>query len=263
LPELEFADEIAAALHESGHEVVDPMFEAPAEDALATLSSAIFNADLVIAVVTRNNPNVFYELGLAAGAGIPTLVTGSREGSLPFDLLSVPYFQPSGDHARDAYEIVRRAEAIGNPRPRKVHPVAGKSAVGLLSEAAQNPAMLESIPPHEFEYLLARLFEEQGFNVSSQSDAGDWGVDFVVDSGRPVAVEVKKTSRQSRVSAEVVRGLLAALAISGAPLGVLISTSGFTSGALALAEGTRVALLTLEQLLADPSLSAVTSVEPE
>jgi hypothetical protein len=49
---------------------------------------AITTADLVIAEITPNNPNVYYEVGYAQAAGIPTvLLWERREGErLPFDL---------------------------------------------------------------------------------------------------------------------------------------------------------------------------------
>ena len=84
----------------------------------------------------------------------------------------------------------------------------------------------------------------------------DTGVDLVITSPKDnqvMLVEVKKLSRQSRVSVEAVRRLLGAVSIAGAPLGMLVSTSGYTAAALALAAGTPILLRTLEEILAAKS----------
>jgi HJR/Mrr/RecB family endonuclease len=64
-----------------------------------------------------------------------------------------------------------------------------------------------------------------------------------------VVVEVKKLSRQSRVSVEAVRQLLSAVTTIGAHTGILVTTAGFTPAAVALATGTPVLLRTIEQLV--------------
>jgi Restriction endonuclease len=55
--------------------------------------------------------------------------------------------------------------------------------------------------------------------------------------------------------AAVVRKLLSAVSFLGASSGVLVSTSGFTAAALALAAGTPIVLRTLEEVLAAKSVS--------
>lgn len=259
IAEREFAGEIGAALRENGNEVSDAFHLGDAGSRAADVIAEVFNADLLVAILTGYNPNVLYEVGVAAAAGIPTLLTGAGEEPLPAALLSVPYLPPSGDPARDAQEVARRAASMAGSRSRPAHPAAGGSAKSRLSEAAESPAILASMSPRDFEGLLALFFEEQGFDVSVQGGGRDWGVDFVIDLGEPVAVQLKKVSGQSRVSTAAVSDFLSALAVAGVSLGVLVSTSDFTAGAMALAkvEGTRVALLTLEQLLADPALSSV------
>jgi hypothetical protein len=49
---------------------------------------AITRADLVIAEITPKNPNVYYELGYAHAAGVPTILlfTPTETESLPFDV---------------------------------------------------------------------------------------------------------------------------------------------------------------------------------
>ncbi|WP_231184733.1 hypothetical protein [Haladaptatus sp. DYF46] len=48
--------------------------------------NGITNADLIIADLTGTNPNVFYELGIAHGLGVPTVLIAQDIDELPFDL---------------------------------------------------------------------------------------------------------------------------------------------------------------------------------
>jgi hypothetical protein len=58
------------------------------ENILKTIVRGINTADLLIADLTTNNPNVFYELGLAHGLGIPTVLLAQSITDVPFDLRS-------------------------------------------------------------------------------------------------------------------------------------------------------------------------------
>lgn len=66
-------------------------------------------------------------------------------------------------------------------------------------------------------------------------------------------VEVKKLSRQHLVSVDAVRHFLNDLSTLGASGGMLVAPSGFTAAARALAEGSPVALRTLDEVLAAKS----------
>jgi len=48
--------------------------------------TSLHTADLVIADLTGNNPNVFYELGIAHSAGRPTVIITQHTEALPFDV---------------------------------------------------------------------------------------------------------------------------------------------------------------------------------
>ena len=54
------------------------------------VSKAIESADIIIADVSQDNPNVLYELGYAHALRKPTLLllSTNRSGSLPFDISS-------------------------------------------------------------------------------------------------------------------------------------------------------------------------------
>jgi len=250
----ELATSVVTLLREDGHDVFVPEETLTPGNLLSEISAAIRSADVLIAVVTASNPNVYYELGLAAGAGVPTLVTARAGDPLPADLATVPYVQLTGDVLRDAQTIVRRAKNLQGLSKSKVARLS--SAEETLRAASREPALLEALAPLEFERLVGEFFKERGFEVSTTSPTRDARVDLVLTSPtdkKVLLVEVKKLSRQGRVSVDAVRKLLGVLSVAGAPLGMLVSTSGYTAAALALAAGTPVLLRTLEEILAAKS----------
>jgi Holliday junction resolvase len=250
----ELAASVVTLLREDGHEVFVAAEAVTTGNLLSEISAAIRSADVLIAVLTGSNPNVYYELGLATGAGVSTLITGRTGEPLPADLATVPYVQLTGDVVRDAKTIARRTNDLQALSLSKVPRFS--SAEEALRAANMEPSLLESLPPLEFERLVGEYFRERGFAVSTTTPTSDAGVDLVLKSPkdeRVVLVEVKKLSRQSRVSVEAVRGLLGAVSMAGATLGMLVSTSGYTATALALAAGTPVLLRTLDDILAAKS----------
>lgn len=248
-------DAVAELLRADNHEVFDPASASIAAHALSEITAALRSADVVIAIVTQGNSNVLYELGVAIGAGVATLISAHPGVLLPSHLASVPYVQVTGDRLRDAQTIAQRAGELPTLGSTAIPP--GQSASETLSSVLRDRARLESLSPQAFEQLVRSLFEERGFTVTGTS-AADQGGDFVIESRKDreiVLVEVKKLNAQGRVSVESVRRLLSALSPQLAPSGMIVSTAGFTAAALALAEETSITLRTLEELLAERSAS--------
>ncbi len=254
---------LVKVLRDDGHEVFVATEIAASVDILSAISAAIRAADVLIAVVTAENPNIFYELGLATGASVPILMAAPANALLPADLTSVPYVQLTGNILRDAKTIARKAADLQGQPSKK--PTTFESAEAALQAAAQDPAVLESLSPVDFERLVTELFKERGYAVSTTRCTRDTGVDFALESQKAkelVLVEVKKLSRQSRVSVDAVRKLLSAVSAAGAPLGLLVATSGYTAAAFALAAGTPILLRTLEEILAAKSETELLESKP-
>lgn len=255
LAERELAGELTHALREEGHDVLGPAQEIAATDLVSEISSAIRAADVVVAIVTAANPMSFYELGAAWGAGIPMLVAARAGDPLPPELVSIPYVRLSGESSRDTHEIVRRTLELAGPPRTPAEDF--ESAQAALSAASHDPSALALLSAVEFENLVLRLFQERGFTVISGPAVRDWGGDFVIDSDTPILVEVKKRSSQSRESVQTVRILSGLVAAAGAAGGIVVSSSGFTAAAQAFAQTTRIALLTLEELLTEGSTASL------
>lgn len=75
------------------------------------ITDAVRSADFVVVDVTRQNPNVFYELGFAHALRKPTILLTSSEatGALPSDLAGFQYIVYEPDNLRSLVDHVQRA----------------------------------------------------------------------------------------------------------------------------------------------------------
>jgi hypothetical protein len=264
-----FAAGLAEALAGRGHEAVG--LDSLNTDSRGTLSAAIGaeirTSDLVVALLTANSrPNVYFELGLAAGAGVPTVVAATGTEQLTADLASAQYIALTGELVIDVTAVVRRVLDIGAGARVPATVTGGepsRTAMGIqrhpsevLATAALDPTVLESLSPVEFERLVAELFRERGFQVVDQDGPGDNGVDLII-SGDPVTVvQVKRYRRENLVPVRAVRDVLAAMSYVGAERAILVSSSAFTRSARAIAAELPIDLMTIDDLLAMPAADA-------
>jgi hypothetical protein len=246
------------ALNEAGHEVFEPSVSLQYGEEAGAITAAIRRADLVIALLGTHNPNVYYELGLAAGAHVPTLVASRTPENAAFDLASVPYVQLSGEDSVDAIEIARRVGAIDDAPNGPAAELESDSAEQTLTRAAADPAVLGSITPAEFESLVAELLSERGFPVQTPQGPSDGGYDLLLEGDPVTVVEVKRYSPRNLVSVGSVRQLFGAMVAAGAGRAILISSSQFTASARAAADQWPVELVTLEDLLRLPGPDTLT-----
>ena len=227
----QLAARVAELLRSNGHEVIEPSMTRRGEAILPSASAALRSSDVVVAIMSGSDSSLLYEVGLAAGANVPLLVAAHDTKVFPATLAFLPYVQLSGDAQGDARSIVQgigrmnAAKAVSRPE--------FTSAEDALRAASRNPAVLELVSPAEFEDLVAKLLEARGYSVVRPSAAQDAGYDFVLTSPQHpdiVLVEVKKTGGQGRVSVDAVRQFAVVVCATGASLGMLVASSGYTAG---------------------------------
>jgi HJR/Mrr/RecB family endonuclease len=115
----------------------------------------------------------------------------------------------------------------------------GKRWDNIIQQLARHPADLSEISPHHFEQLVAELLLRSGYaNVELTSRTHDGGCDVLVtqdtDLGRHLYfVECKRYHPDNPVGVGLVRALYGVTDAAKATKGVLITTSRFTSGAMA------------------------------
>lgn len=106
----------------------------------------------------------------------------------------------------------------------------------LLLKVQRDPEELDQLPPGVFEELVAKIFQNEGFEterITSWNQA-DGGVDLIairkLGSEHPVrfAIQCKRFSRDRRVSAVPIRALAGVLDRFRAHVGVVATTTHFT-----------------------------------
>jgi restriction endonuclease Mrr len=244
----------------SQFDILDPA-EFSADYELAShIGLHIKRASIVIAFLTNANSNLFYEVGMATGAGKTVLIVGHELESLPTELRLVPFVQVSGNVEIDTTSIVDRLHRLQSKDQRPISKYA--TAREALETYASDPDYFDAMPPREFEQLLIEWFEGHGFVVEHPHQSFQYGIDVVLRSDRDASVivlEMKKFSRQSRVSIKDVMALFGAATLYKAEKAVLITSSSFTAAAFEMAKTSRdprLYLLTMEDLLqaANPAL---------
>ncbi|NWF68507.1 MAG: hypothetical protein HXY40_05425 [Chloroflexi bacterium] len=100
-------------LAEFGYSVRHPWDLLKRDRIMHSVIEAIDRADLVIADLTGNNPNVFYELGICHSLGVPTILVrekpkrGESAALLPFDIRDFVYIDIDIAKAQDIRERLR------------------------------------------------------------------------------------------------------------------------------------------------------------
>lgn len=101
---------------------------------------------------------------------------------------------------------------------------------------AKEPASIYDLPSRRFEELVAKIFEDQGYEVSLTPEKKDGGYDILCRSNEKLLnllflVECKKYAKNRPVGVEVVRGLFGVTEMQKANFGMIVTTSSFTKGA--------------------------------
>ena len=106
-------DTIRRALEDMGVEIYRPELENLEWGAsLANaITDAIRGTDFLVVDVTRQNPNVFYELGFAHALRKPAILITSIEATrgLPYDLAGFQYIVYEPNNLRSLFEHIQRA----------------------------------------------------------------------------------------------------------------------------------------------------------
>jgi hypothetical protein len=104
-------DAVRRALEEVGVEVFRFDNISPGASWANAITDAVRSSDFLVVDVTRQNPNVYYELGFAHALRKPTILIASSEasGSLPSDLAGFQFIVYDPGNLRGLADHVRRA----------------------------------------------------------------------------------------------------------------------------------------------------------
>lgn len=106
----------------------------------------------------------------------------------------------------------------------------------LLFLISHNPNLLYQLGPRKFEELIAKLFADQGYEVSLTPATRDGGYDLLAKisdgiTSMLVLAECKRYQKENKVGVEIVRGLYGVTEAHRANQGLIITSSYFTKDA--------------------------------
>ncbi|CAG9262698.1 putative AAA domain-containing protein [Paraburkholderia caribensis] len=106
----------------------------------------------------------------------------------------------------------------------------------LFEAVAENPDLMYTISPRDFELLVAELLHRQGYDIQVTPPSKDGGVDLYAAKSSEIGqflflVECKRYARSNPVQVDVVRSLYGNVQAKKATSGVIVTTSTFTRGA--------------------------------
>lgn len=100
----------------------------------------------------------------------------------------------------------------------------------LQDQAARESkvAILRSLRSRDIEFLVAAVYQAQGYEVEVTPEQKDGGKDIIARRGRVEIIYIECKNWDSKVDVEPVRALAGVAQGDGATRAVLVSTSGFT-----------------------------------
>lgn len=106
----------------------------------------------------------------------------------------------------------------------------------MIMEIAHNPEMIYNISPREFEEIIERVLQDQGFETALTQQTRDGGRDIIAtkyEMGKPVVfyIECKRYGRQNAVGVSIVRSLYGVQSSDRINKAILVTTGHVTRGA--------------------------------
>jgi restriction system protein len=109
---------------------------------------------------------------------------------------------------------------------------------------------IQEMDPFEFEHLVARLFQRQGYVAEVTSRSNDGGKDIILQKdGRKMFVECKRYNDKKKVGRPEMQKFHSALIDGRAYRGFFVTTSDFAQTAHEYAKGKNIQLINGVQLL--------------
>ena len=220
--ELDWAydDFIRPALEESGYVAIRADDIDNQQNILKDIVTSIVKSDLIVADLTDDNRNVYYELGLAHAFGKPVILLSQNKSTAPFDLLSYRIEEYSdrfdlfpkakkrltdlarGAHLGDvsfgnpASDFVPQAQRTSAREPSSAFPMSGEQptrASGEDLEVVRNHGGVEVEEEPGVLDLMAQI--QQGF--ADQSKCLEEGAAIIVALGDHASESTPKIKEQT------------------------------------------------------------------
>jgi len=203
------------------------------EGAFTNAFDVIKKADMLIALIVDNNPNVYIELGYAIGLGKEVLVFCQPEVELPFSLGNINFIR-SDFNSNAIYKIIGFIDRLKSSNENALI----KSSNTNFQDAVDgNPGLMhfEFMNGVQFENLVYEWFRRNKFQVKQMSLDLDCGYDLILTNYKEykkTIVQIKHYNLNSRVSVSQVRQLLGDMHYAKADHAIIITSSFYTNSAI-------------------------------
>lgn len=106
----------------------------------------------------------------------------------------------------------------------------------IIMDIAQNRELIYDISPREFEEVIERVLQDEGFETKLTQQTRDGGCDIIAtkyEMGKPVVfyIECKRYGRQNAVGVNIVRSLYGVQSADKINKAILVTTGHVTRGA--------------------------------
>ena len=118
----------------------------------------------------------------------------------------------------------------------------------LLRLVQNDPKHLFTLAPRKFEELVAFIYSQHGFDVTLTPETRDGGIDIIavrhelLTDATTYLIECKRYQAKRKVGIGIVQRMLGVVEAHHAHRGIIVTTSSFSSDALAIASTHRHAL---------------------
>lgn len=215
------------------------------EQIVSQIIETIKNVDVVIADISNENPNIYYEVGIAHSFGKPVILVSQTNNFSRFSLLSNRFYNYDID-SKGIKNLSFRLEQIlcDNNELNKLKPLYKKKQLLDFNESTKTNPLNEILSLkgvskfYELEKWIYKLLKEvPGFEVQYNEQRGGKEYDFIVWNsseseeliglGNPIPIEVKASSR---VENNVIHSLISKASSQGFKSFILITTANLTEG---------------------------------
>ena len=125
----------------------------------------------------------------------------------------------------------------------------------LIMEIAQDRDLIYNISPREFEEIIERVFQDEGFETTLTQQTRDGGRDIIAtkfEMGKPVVfyIECKRYGRQNSVGVSIVRSLYGVQSADRINKAILVTTGHVTRGVRKFVEdqNTLMSVIDIEEI---------------
>lgn len=211
------------------------------EPILSQIIEGIKKADLVIADISNENPNVFYEIGIAHAANKPVIILSQSDNFNKFSLLLNRFYKydKSSDGIKNLSfylkQVIRNPNEIEELKPLRVkNKILDFNEVNYSDNRLGQILQLTGVNRYrEFEnWIYELLIEIPGWDVQHSARQRDVEYDFIVWNstgdreleglGNPIPIELKATKT---IQNSLIHSLASKAILQGFKSFILITTA--------------------------------------